>query len=128
MHLKQSCTLLMQSILMGTGVKIRQGQDLKSRFHSGGGSLQDVMMMSREGRIQYGQGEDFIAVRLPYGKENTAMYCVLPKGELPINDFIEGLDGEKWEAIRESIAERNDVKLNLPASKWSTELRALRKA
>ena len=56
------------------------------------------------------------------------MYCVLPKGELPINDFIEGLDGEKWEAIRESIAERNDVKLNLPRFKMEYGIKSLKES
>lgn len=89
-------------------------QSYEARFHAGDGSTSTVTMMSRNGKVEYGQGDDYKAVRLPYGSGRTAMYCILPPEDMAINDFIADLDIEKWQHIRESIAERDDVQLRLP--------------
>lgn len=86
-------------------------------FTAGDGSTQDVMMMSRFGKVEYGQGEGFKAVRLPYGSGKSAMYCILPEDAASINDFVNGLDTGKWKTIRDSISERDDVQLKLPRFK-----------
>ncbi len=85
-----------------------------AQFHIGDGSTSEVMMMSRNGKVEYGQGDGFKAVRLPYGSGNAAMYCILPEETVSINDFIESLDADRWKAIRGSISERDDVQLQLP--------------
>ena len=36
-------------------------------FHAENGSTQNIMMMTLNGEIEYGRGDDFQAVRLPYG-------------------------------------------------------------
>ncbi|HZJ57183.1 MAG TPA: serpin family protein [Clostridia bacterium] len=108
--------------------KFDKNKTFESKFYAGDGSPRDTMMMTREGLIQYGQGEDYTAVRLPYGNETMAMYCVLPKGESPINDFVEGLNSEKWRAIRESTAEMDGVMLNLPRFKMEYGIKSLKES
>lgn len=88
-----------------------------TQFHAGDGSTCEVMMMSRNGKVEYGQGDSFKAVRLPYGSGKTAMYCILPEEDVAINGFIASLDAECWQAIRDSISERDEVQLRLPRFK-----------
>ena len=89
----------------------------ESKFQSGNGSTDNVMMMSRQGKVQYGQGDNYRAVRLPYGSGKAAMYGVLPAKGISINDFITTLNADRWQAIKNSIAERDEVLLQLPRFK-----------
>ncbi len=88
----------------------------KTQFQAGNGTTNEVMMMSRKGKVEYGQGNNFEAVRLPYGNDKAAMYCILPKTGT-INDFIATLDANKWKVIRDSISKRDEVLLQLPRFK-----------
>lgn len=86
-------------------------------FYAGDGSAQLVMMMSKNGEVEYGEGEDYKAVRLPYGNGKTAMYCILPKRDISINKFIETIDSQKWNEIKDSIVENNEIVLQIPRFK-----------
>ncbi|MHB1127269.1 MAG: serpin family protein [Bacillota bacterium] len=88
-----------------------------AQFHAGDGSTHEVMMMSRYGKVEYGQVEDFKAVRLPYGSGKISMYSILPNEAVSINDFIADLDSDRWKIIRGSISERDQVQLRLPRFK-----------
>jgi len=96
-----------------------------AQFNAGDSSIREVMMMSRNGKVEYGSGEDYKAVRLPYGSGKTAMYCILPQEDVSINDFIAGLDVDQWQVIRESILERDDVQLKLPRFKMEYGIKNL---
>lgn len=89
----------------------------ESIFQTDNGSADKIMMMSRKGKVQYGQGNNFQAVRLPYGSGKAAMYCILPAKDMALNEFIATLDSERWQAIKKSIAERDEVVLQLPRFK-----------
>lgn len=88
-----------------------------TEFRSGTGEKQQVMMMSKHGDAGYGEGQDYQAVRLPYGNEKTAMYVILPRTGLDVNSFIDNMDMAKWEEIRNSIGTRRDVIVQLPRFK-----------
>jgi len=90
---------------------------VKTQFRAGNGSPNEVMMMSRTGKVEYGKGDDSEAVRLPYGSGKVAMYCILPEKDQTINDFIATLDAARWKGIKESIAERDEVNLQMPRFK-----------
>jgi serpin B len=89
----------------------------ESKFQAGNGSTDKIMMMNRKGKVQYGQGDNYQVVRLPYGNGKAAMYCVLPTKDMAIDEFITTLDADRWQAIKESIAERDEVVLQLPRFK-----------
>ena len=89
----------------------------ESKFQTENGTLGSVMMMSRKGKAEYGQGDNYQAVRLPYGKGKAAMYCLLPAKDITISDFVSTLDADLWQEIRESLAERDEVLLQLPRFK-----------
>lgn len=90
---------------------------LPTPFHAGDGSTNEVMMMSRNGKVEFGQGDGFKAVRLPYGSGKTAMYCILPDEAVSINEFITGLNIDQWNTIKNSISEKDEVQLRLPRFK-----------
>ena len=85
----------------------------ESPFHAGSGITQQAMMMSMNGTVEFGQGDGFKAVRLPYGNEKMAMYCILPDENTNINDFIADLDKEHWITIKDSISQQEGVQLRL---------------
>ena len=94
--------------------KFNKDMTFSSKFNSADGKTSDIMMMNRNGDIGFAQGEDYKAVRLPYGKGKIAMYCVLPEKGTDINAFIRNMDFEKWVEIRSAISETEDVKLQIP--------------
>ncbi|MGI6685244.1 MAG: serpin family protein [Bacillota bacterium] len=100
-------------------------QTYPAQFQAGNGSTREVMMMSKNGKVEYGQGDDFKAVRLPYGSGKAAMYCILPQEGVSINDFIDRLDEESWNEIRQSISEKDDVQLRLPRFKMEYGIKNL---
>jgi serine protease inhibitor len=100
-------------------------QTYPAEFQAGNGSTREVMMMSKNGKVEYGQGDGFKAVRLPYGSGKAAMYCILPEEGVSINDFIGKLDEESWNEIRQSISEKDDVQLRLPRFKMEYGIKNL---
>jgi len=98
-------------------VRFESKNTFTTQFKSENGKEGRVEMMSRTGKVHYGQGEGFQAVRLPYGSGKAAMYCILPEENQPINDFIATLDAGRWQAIKDSISERDEVNLQLPRFK-----------
>lgn len=86
-------------------------------FKSSNGKEQSVRMMSRKGKVQYLKGDDYTAVRLPYGNGNTSMYCLLPNEDININTFIENMSIKKWKDVCNNIKEINDVTLQIPKFK-----------
>lgn len=85
-----------------------------SSFNSADGKVSDIMMMRRSGTVLFGRTDDYKAVRLPYGKGDIAMYCILPEKDADINDFVRGMDLEKWTEIRNAMKETKDVSLQIP--------------
>ena len=75
-------------------------------------------MMSRVDSIQYGEGEGYKTVKLPYGEdEEISMYLILPDESVSINEFIKTMDSTKWKSIKESIVKEDDLKLQIPKFK-----------
>ena len=65
----------------------------ESDFYMQDGSTKKVKMMSNGGKdYTYYTGENFDAVRMPYGRDIMAMYVFLPKKEYNIDAFISGLE------------------------------------
>lgn len=94
-------------------------------FSSGSGQNQDVRMMNRKGNIDYAEMDDCKAIRLSYGSGKTSMYCVLPGENTDINEFIANMDENKWNEIRESLSETEDVTVKLPKFKMEYGIKNL---
>lgn len=87
------------------------------------GKKQVVPMMNRNGSVQYKKGEDYKAVRLPYGDGKVSMYLVLPDKD--INSFIKKFDQDRWEGIRNGVASVEDVQLQIPKFKLEYGIKQL---
>lgn len=96
-----------------------------TQFYLEDGSESEVMMMSKHGKVEYGQGDNYQIVRLPYGAGKIAMYCILPQEDLSINKFIEELDLEEWQEIKENIREIDEFNLKLPRFKMEYGIKEL---
>ncbi|HPT78658.1 MAG TPA: serpin family protein [Candidatus Atribacteria bacterium] len=83
-------------------------------FQALNGQTQTVDMMSRKGTLEYTKGDNYQAVRLPYGSNKLSMYLILPDEGININDFIDALDADKWQKIRTSMTEVEDAMLQIP--------------
>jgi len=104
-------------------------QSAEEAFTSLAGETQNIMMMKRSGEVEYGEGEDYKSVRLPYGEnENTAMYVILPDEETDINEFLQGVDNHKWQDIKESISATPDVELQIPRFEMEYGIKSLKEA
>lgn len=93
------------------------GRTSKEVFKAEDGSTDYVMMMRKNGKIGFGNGNGYKAVRLPYGDGEMAMYCILPDESTPMNDFIQKMDLSFWNEINNSITETENVFLCLPRFK-----------
>lgn len=94
-------------------------------FNTEDGQKKEVQMMHRKGKIEYGEVEKSKIVRLPYGNEKTAMYCILPETGIKINDFIQQLSVEKWIELKDSLSKVDDVVLQLPKFKMEYGIKNL---
>lgn len=111
-------------------VPFEEEQSFDAIFNASSGEQQEITMMRRNGSVEYGEGEDYQTVRLPYGeKENTAMYVILPKDEgRDINEFLGTMDEEKWQDIRGSVSSSDDVELQIPRFEMEYGIKSLKNA
>lgn len=54
-------------------------------------SSKKVQMMNNSGQFDYYGGEKFQMLRMPYGRDKSAMYVLLPDEDLDINDLLAGI-------------------------------------
>lgn len=83
-------------------------------------------MMSRKSDIEYGSGDDYKAIRLPYGNKKISMYCILPKEGTAIKDYLKTMDPDKWKKIRESISTKENVMVQIPRFKLEYGIKELK--
>jgi len=77
-------------------------------------------MSQSDGEFPFAWGEDYVAVELPYGGEAFAMVVVVPGREVALDDFVAGLDADRWTAIVESMTPSETMVL-LPKFKLEYE-------
>jgi serine protease inhibitor len=54
-------------------------------------NIKKVQMMSNIKKYDYYEGDDFQMIRMPYGRDKAAMYVLLTREGIDINDFINSL-------------------------------------
>lgn len=87
-------------------------------FTRADGSQATVPMMSlREAGLPYAQHDDYQAVDLPYGDSLFSMTIFLPRENLPLADFVAGLDAQAWAAATAGLALVNLDVLEMPRFK-----------
>ncbi len=97
-------------------------------FHALDGSDHDVEMMHQLDRMDYGNGDGWEAVSLPYSDSNIRMIAILPT-EGTFSAFEAGFTGAKLDEVLEQInLEREiqyEVLLTLPKFDYDTTLKTL---
>lgn len=85
-----------------------------AEFNNADGTKSNVMMMSRKGMEEYAEGDNYKAVRLPYGSGKIAMYMILPDEGTDIDGFIEDLQPEFWNTLKDSFVKTTGVTVQVP--------------
>src|SRR3989304_3973975 len=91
------------------------------------GTAKKVPMMSQEGNFGYYDGDNFSAVKLPYGQEKMAMYIILPDEGVELDSVIESLDAESWNEIK-GLFSGKEVSLTMPKYKMEYGIKLLNDA
>ncbi|HEX9059580.1 MAG TPA: serpin family protein, partial [Clostridia bacterium] len=94
-----------------------QNNSIAGYFTNSKNERKNVVYMKKRESGEFGSGNDYKAIRLPYGDGNIAMYCILPSEGVSVNDFINTLDSSKWNTIKQSIRKSQDLDLTLPRFK-----------
>ncbi len=87
-------------------------------FQIGDGSTKKVPMMNMVENFQYGQGDNFGILRLPYGQEKFSMYIVLPDQGEDLDGIIGGFNETSWKTL---MAGLDDSKVILQMPKYKME-------
>lgn len=90
-------------------------------FRKSDGTEKSVPVMFRGGNYSYYQGENFQAVRLPYGEGRVGMYVFLPNEGLGLTDFYADLDEHDWSEWLESFGNREGM-VGLPKFKMEYDV------
>jgi serine protease inhibitor len=76
-------------------------------------SVKKVQMMSNNKKYNYYEGNNFQLLRMPYGRDKIAMYILLPKKDINIDDFLNSLSRDLLSKyISEAL--NNEVMLKFP--------------
>jgi len=76
--------------------KFDRADTREADFHLESGATTRVnMMYDMKDNASYYKGNDFAAVRLPYGRDKIAMYVFLPDEGTSLDSFVGSLDSEK---------------------------------
>ena len=87
-----------------------------------------VDTMSQEEKFKYIKGDNYAAARLPYGREQVAMYVFLPDPDYSLDDFMETLDPEMLDEIIGDMYSVSKLKLRLPKFKFEYGKKRLNQA
>ena len=85
------------------------------------------MMMREETSVEYTEGKDFKAVRLPYGDKSIYVYYSPAEG-LDINEFINNITLDKWTGIKKTVSEKKDIIFRIPKFKLEYGIKDLTKS
>ena len=110
-------------------VPFEEELSFEGQFTALSGEIQEVMMMRRNGEVEYGEGENYKSVRMPYGEnEHTAMYVILPKDQGDINEFLTTMNNEQWQEIKKNTLPTEDVELQIPRFEMEYGIKSLKEA
>lgn len=93
-----------------------KSQTTDAPFYLANGTSVQVKMMQQKEEFQYYQGEDYSALRLPYGDQSFAMTLILPEGSGDANGLVNDLGNGLWEQLVEPVTV-SEVNVYLPRFK-----------
>jgi len=98
--------------------KFEKSDTQKRDFYLTDGTIVQVDTMAQKEDFKYVNRTNYAACRLPYGREQVAMYVFLPDRDVVLDDWMEILDTETlYEAIN-GMHKVSDLKLRMPKFKF----------
>jgi serpin B len=85
-------------------------------FFLADGASVNVKMMQQKEDFQFYSGENYSALRLPYGDKSFAMTLILPEGSEDVNGLVNNLGNGLWDQLVEPVSE-SEVDVYLPRFK-----------
>ncbi len=101
--------------------KFDQSETKEGLFNLPDSTQEKQPMMSRTGQYGYYHGDNFQAVRIPYGNKRVSMYVFLPAQESSLTEFYRNLNAANWERWMPQFTETT-VHLVLPRFKFEYEV------
>ena len=108
--------------------QFKESNTQKQDFYLIDGTTVQVNTMAQKEKFKYTNGENFVAARFPYGREQVAMYVFLPDIDESLDDFLEALDPEELDEIIEGMYKVPDLEVRLPKFKFEYGKKRLNQA
>jgi serpin B len=96
--------------------KFDKSKTTNEDFHLPASGTKAVPMMWQEDGHQYFMGDDFEALKLPYGNRSMSMYFFLPDKHSSLMEFYKQLTVQNWDKWMSSFHE-TDVPIGIPRFK-----------
>jgi len=108
--------------------QFKESNTQKRDFYLMDGTTVQVDTMAQEEKFKYINGSNYAAARLPYGREQIAMYVFLPHPDENLGDFLETLDSETLDEIIDGMHNVPELKVRLPKFKFEYGKKRLNQA
>jgi len=90
----------------------------KRDFYLTDETIVQVDTMAQKEDFKYINRTNYAACRLPYGREQVAMYVFLPDRDVVLDDWMETLDAETLDEAINGMYKVSDLKLRMPKFKF----------
>ncbi|MCL6088449.1 MAG: serpin family protein [Actinobacteria bacterium] len=98
--------------------KFKEENTKEDTFYLPDNSTKKIQMMQNNEKYMYYKGADFRMLRMPYGRDKTAMYILLPDENVGLDMFINGLSGD---LLDKCITEASSAEVDLKFPKFKVE-------
>jgi serpin B len=90
-------------------------------FYLANGTTKNTSMMKIENDFSVSLEQTYSAIELPYGQGNYSMVVLLPNDDSSLNELIDQLDNEEWNALMQNLGEPTSWNIELPKFKFEYE-------
>jgi serpin B len=98
----------------GDWTKKFESKTYKVDFFLDDGAIVEADFMSTLEDFSSYSGEDFKAVRLPYGRDKVAMYIFLPDEGISFDSFIAGINQADFDGYLSQFSSPSNIRVDLP--------------
>jgi len=98
--------------------KFKEENTKDDTFNLPDNSTKEIQMMQNNKKYMYNKGTDFQMLRMPYGRDKTSMYVLLPDEGVELDGFINNLSGD---LLNKYITEASSAEVDLKFPKFKVE-------
>ncbi|PKR76976.1 proteinase IV [Halalkalibacillus sediminis] len=100
----------------------------KREFQVSNDKKNSIPFMEKNTTIHYGEGDNYQAIKMPYGKGSLGMYVILPDESTNLESMIQEMDSSMWNTIVQNLEDTEDVVIQLPKFEVEYGLKNLNKS